>query len=294
MLKLLKANDWTEYELLDSGSFEKLERFGNYILRRPEPQAVWAPTMSDAEWVRKTHAAFTRDKNNPEKGNWNLVKSMPEQWKIAYKQEQLHLTFRLGLTSFKHVGLFPEQSENWKYIYSQCIKYKTPKVLNLFAYTGAASLAAKQAGADVVHVDSVKQVIHWSKENMEANGLKDIRWVVEDALKFVKREARRGNLYQGIILDPPAYGRGPDGEKWILEDMINELIQHISYISDTNGSFLLFNMYSMGLSYLIMQNLVHLHYKKTTYNEEMGELYIEDNFDKKLPLGTFFRCDIKK
>ena len=159
--------------------------------------------------------------------------------------------------------------------------------MNLFAYTGGASLAAKAAGADVTHVDSVKQVIHWGKENMMASGLDNIRWVVEDALKFVKREAKRGHLYEGIILDPPAYGRGPDGEKWVLERQINELLAMCSEILTPTGFFVI-NLYSLGFSTLITQNLIAQHFP--TRNEiESGELYLEDQFKKKLPLGTFLR-----
>jgi 23S rRNA (cytosine1962-C5)-methyltransferase len=292
MIQLLGANDWSDYELIDCGSFEKLERFGYYILARPEPQAVWPKSLSEKEWQSITHAQFKRDKGNPEKGNWSFLKKMPEQWYIQYIHGNLSLQFRLGLTAFKHVGLFPEQSENWKYIYQKVQAQKQAKVLNLFAYTGGASLAAKCAGADVVHVDSVKQVVNWSRENMEASKLKDIRWVVEDALKFVKREAKRGNTYTGIILDPPAYGRGPEGEKWILEDMINELVSNCAQIIEKSNAFIVFNMYSMGLSYLVMQNLAKLHFKYIK-SEEMGELYLSDRFEKKLPLGTYFRFETK-
>ena len=290
MIQLLCANDWTDYELIDCGAFEKLERFGSYILSRPEPQAVWQKSMSEEEWNKLAHANFKREKSNPEKGNWTFLKKMPEQWFVSYKHNAINIKFRLGLTAFKHVGLFPEQSENWKYIFNKIQSQKTPKVLNLFAYTGGASLVAKQAGADIVHVDSIKQVVNWSRENMDASGLKDIRWVVEDALKFVKREAKRGNKYTGIIMDPPAYGRGPDGEKWILEDMIDELVQQCSLILEPNNAFVVFNMYSMGLSYLVMQNLAYQHFGKIK-EEEMGELYLQDTYQKKLPLGTYFRFE---
>lgn len=290
MIQLLCAKDWTDYELIDSGAFEKLERFGAYIIARPEPQAVWQKSLSEEAWKQRMHAHFKRENSNPEKGNWSFPKKMPEQWFVRYKHNTLDLKFRLGLTAFKHVGLFPEQSENWKYIFEKVQSQKQAKVLNLFAYTGGASLAAKQAGADVVHVDSIKQVINWSRENMEASGLNDIRWVIEDALKFVKREAKRGNKYTGIILDPPAYGRGPDGEKWILEDMIDELVGYCSQIIEPSNAFVVFNMYSMGLSYLVMQNLSSLHFSQIK-NEQMGELYLEDNFHKKLPLGTYFRFE---
>ena len=164
-----------------------------------------------------------------------------------------------------------------------------PKVLNLFAYTGGASLAAKAAGAEVVHVDSVKQVVNWSHENMEASGLHGIRWVVEDAMKYVKREHRRGNKYEGIILDPPAYGRGPDGEKWVLEEQINELMAHCSELLNPEKAFIVVNLYSMGFSALVAHNLL-TSFVKNIQHEEYGELYFKDKSGNDLPLGTFVRA----
>jgi len=293
MIQLLEASDWKDYELIDTGNFEKLERFGQQIIARPEPQAAWPKGLSEADWKMRAHATFKREKNNPEKGDWMFKKDVLQQWFIQYQYQEMKLKFRLGFTAFKHLGIFPEQSENWKFIYNaiQQKQFTTaPKVLNLFAYTGGASLAAKAAGADITHVDSVKQVIHWGKENMLASGLTDIRWVVEDALKFVKREVKRGHLYEGIILDPPAYGRGPDGEKWILEEMIDELIMHCVQLLQPTKSFLIFNLYSMGLSYVIMDNLVST-YKKNIHDQKMGELIVVDNFNRKLPLGTYWRAN---
>lgn len=293
MIQLLEASDWKDYELIDTGNFEKLERFGQQIIARPEPQAVWPKGLSEAEWKMSAHATFKREKSNPEKGDWIFKKDILQQWFIQYQYQEMNLKFRLGFTAFKHLGIFPEQSENWKFIYNSIQEKQysvAPKVLNLFAYTGGASLAAKAAGADVTHVDSVKQVIHWGKENMLASGLQDIRWVVEDALKFVKREVKRGHLYEGIILDPPAYGRGPDGEKWILEEMIDELIMHCIQLLRPTQSFLIFNLYSMGLSYVIMDNLVST-YKKNMLDQKMGELIVMDNFNRKLPLGTYWRAN---
>jgi len=202
----------------------------------------------------------------------------------------MNFNVRLGLTSFRHIGVFPEQAPNWDFIYDNVISSKSPnpKVLNLFAYTGAASLAACAAGAEVVHVDSVKPVITWARENMENSGLTDIRWVVEDALKFVQREVRRGNSYSGIILDPPAYGRGADGEKWILDDNLNEMIQLCSKLLLPEKSFLILNMYSIGFSALVANNLINSYFNRGD-NNEAGELYLPDRFGKKLPLGTFLR-----
>jgi 23S rRNA (cytosine1962-C5)-methyltransferase len=216
---------------------------------------------------------------------------MPHNWQIGYSNpEGLKMNLSLALTSFKHIGLFPEQAVNWDYIYQTVRRcpVKNPKVLNLFAYTGAASVAAKAAGADVTHLDSVKQVVTWSKHNMEASGLDGIRWMVDDAMKFIKRESRRGNKYQGIILDPPAYGRGPEGEKWILEEQINEMLKVCAEIMDPKDHFLLLNMYSLSFSSLIAANLVRTNFGKVE-NAEHGELYLEDQYEKKLPLGVFFR-----
>lgn len=289
-IKLETPENWKEYQLIDSGGFEKLEKFGKYILRRPEPQAAWDKSMPESEWERTAHATFKKDKGSQEKGEWILKKGMEERWFMPYKTNSLDLNFKLALSSFKHVGIFPEQASNWEFIMDKVKKLpvKNPKVLNIFAYTGGASIAAKQAGADITHVDSIKQVISWSRENMEASNLENIRWVVEDALKFVKREAKRGNIYQGIILDPPAYGRGPDGEKWILEEQINELLKTVAQILDQENYFLILNMYSMGFSSLIVENLVKCSFTQKL-NHEFGELYLQDDFKKKLPLGVFYR-----
>ena len=295
-MKLLNPQNWNDYSLIDSGDYEKLEQFGKYILRRPEPQAVWRKKLSEQEWNNQVHAWFKKEKGKSgiegnEKGEWILKPDMPGQWFINYFYKEMKLRFRLGLTSFKHVGIFPEQSENWNYIYDTVADLKTnqPKVLNLFAYTGGASLAAKAGGADVTHVDSVKQVLNWSKENMEASGLNNIRWVLEDALKFVKREAKRGNLYQGIIMDPPAYGRGPDGEKWILEESIAELMDSCSKILNQEKSFCILNLYSMGFSSLIAGNLMKDYFPFLS-ESEYGELFLPDNSDRNLPLSVYARA----
>ncbi|MFA5973076.1 MAG: class I SAM-dependent methyltransferase [Lentimicrobiaceae bacterium] len=289
-MQLLTPSHFTDYELIDSGSFEKLERFGSYFIIRPEPQAIWNRSMSESEWDKMSLAAFKLEKNDTEKGRWILKKGMPEQWRINYSYKQMNFSVRLGLTSFRHIGIFPEQAPNWDYIHDKVkvSESHTPKVLNLFAYTGAASLAARATGAEVVHVDSVKPVITWARENMENSQLTNIRWVVEDALKFVQREVRRGNTYSGIILDPPAYGRGADGEKWILDDNLNEMILLCSKLLLPENSFFILNMYSIGFSALVGNNLVNSYFDRGDKNE-FGELYLADKFGKKLPLGTFLR-----
>ncbi len=287
----LSPQYWEDYELIDTGGFEKLERFGNYILSRPEPQAIWDKSMPESEWREMADAHFAKEKNNPEKGQWNELKKIPHNWQLDYKNpDGLKMKLNLAMTSFKHIGLFPEQAVNWDYI-SDTLKsfpIKTPKVLNLFAYTGAASVAAKACGADVTHLDSVKQVVTWSKHNMESSGQEGIRWIVDDAMKFIRREVRRGNKYHGIILDPPAYGRGPDGEKWILEEQINEMLKLCAELLDPDHHFLILNMYSLSFSSMIAANLVKSNFQEVN-NAEHGELYLVDRFEKNLPLGIFFR-----
>lgn len=297
-MQFLAPAFWKDYELIDTGGLEKLERFGKYILIRPEPQAVWEKSIPEEEWDRLSNARYRRTKGidpskqeTVDKGDWKLKPGMPDQWMISYSYKGMHLKFRLGLTSFGHIGIFPEQAENWNYIYD-CLNTvqgtrHAVRVLNLFAYTGGASLAARAAGADVVHVDSVKPVVSWAKEDMEKSGLEGIHWVVEDALKFVRREVKRGNHYNGIILDPPAYGRGPEGEKWILQDSINEMVRLCSQLLSGSGFFIL-SLYSMGFSALIADSLSQSHFGMIP-EKETGELYFPDRSGKKLPLGTFLR-----
>jgi 23S rRNA (cytosine1962-C5)-methyltransferase len=278
------------YELIDSGGFEKLEQFGNFCVRRPEPQAVWGKSLSDKIWVSKTDAYFKKEKGSSEKGFWDIQKNTPEKWFINYKSDVLNLNFKISLSSFKHVGIFPEQASNWEFLAENIPKLKNnkPKFLNLFAYTGGASLVCRQMGADVTHVDSVKPVLSWARENMEVSNLDSIRWMAEDALKFVKREARRGNFYQGILLDPPAYGRGPDGEKWVLEEQIDDMLKSVKEILDPKEHILLTNVYSLGFSTLVVENLMNGLFN-VPHDAEFGEIYLNDSFNKKLPLGVFHR-----
>lgn len=302
-MQLLTPVHWKDYELLDCGNFEKLERFGELITIRPEPQALWDKKWKEEEWSKKAHVKFKQ--KSASSGDWQKLKNSPEQWKISYplnasppkgemsegQRGKYEITLRLGLTSFKHVGVFPEQAVNWDYIFNAIAELKSkgieqPRFLNLFAYTGAASIVAKAAGADVVHVDSIKQVVSWARENMENSKLSDIRWVVEDALKFVSREVKRGNKYHGIILDPPAFGHGPNGEKWKLEDNINEMMKGVLSILDKENHFLILNAYSLGFSSLIIENMLDEHAVK---NLETGELFLLAKSGLKLPLGVFGR-----
>lgn len=312
---------WKDYELVDSGDGEKLERFGNYYMIRPEPKALWVKTMPAGEWERMAHTRFRpgagfAKAGKEDSGTWERLKRTDDQWYIKYHgaQKGLDFSLRLGLTSFKHVGVFPEQSSNWEYIYRETSKLVDnarknptasgvaadgrPKVLNLFAYTGGASLAAKAAGADVTHLDSVRQVVTWAHGNQDASRLDGIRWVVEDAMKFAKREAKRGNVYQGIILDPPAYGHGTDGEKWKLDECLFEMMKTVNTILAPENSFLVLNLYSNGFSPVLGETVVReafgLQEPGTTaglagYELESGELALRDCFGKVLPLSIVIR-----
>ncbi|MGM9740371.1 MAG: oxidoreductase, partial [Candidatus Cryptobacteroides sp.] len=282
--------------------------FGNYYMIRPEPKALWSKTLPAGEWERAAHTRFRPGAGfgkagKEDSGTWERLKRTDDQWYIRYNgaQKGLDFTLRLGLTSFKHVGVFPEQAANWEYIFRETSalvakagtdaegKLIRPKVLNLFAYTGAASLAAKAAGADVTHLDSVRQVVTWARGNMESSRLDGIRWVVEDALKFAKREARRGNVYQGIILDPPAYGHGPDGEKWKLDECLYDMMKCVSAILAPKDSFMVLNLYSNGFSPLLGETVVKEAFGQPSAILESGELALSDRTGKALPLSIFVR-----
>lgn len=294
-MKLLYPASWKEYELLDSGEFEKLERFGNVILIRPEPQAIWERVWSYDDWKNKAHAHFTREQKDnfrfgdEVKGGWKKLKNLGDSWQIHYEYNQLSLDLRLALTSFGHVGIFPEQGENWNFIYDTVTSWNIPnaRVLNLFAYTGAASVVARAAGAEVTHVDASRPGLNWANQNMQMNQLSDIRWVYEDALKFVKREVKRGNKYNGIIMDPPPYGRGPEGEKWTLQEQLNELVYLSSQLLQPQKSFFILSMYAAGLSPLVGLNVVNTHFNKV--NPECGEFFLKSSTGRDLPMGTFLR-----
>ncbi len=292
---------WKDYELIDSGDFSKLERWGSYVTIRPEPKALWPKALSDAEWRRVAHTEFKPGAGfgkagKEDSGTWNMLHKMQEQWTIAYPAVGFNL--RLGLTSFKHVGVFPEQAPNWDFI-AQSVgdiarkQAQAPKVLNLFAYTGAASLAARKAGAEVTHLDAVRQVVTWARGNMELSGMDGIRWIIEDALKFAKREARRGNKYQGIILDPPAYGHGPDGERWKLDECLYELLQACAAILAPENSFLVLNLYSNGYSAVLADTLVRNAFcpagSPQPQRLDYGELVLRDRAGRALPLSVFSR-----
>lgn len=279
----LAAKEWPEYELLDSGEHQKLERFGTVVLARPETQAIWEKQKPEA-WTA-ADAAFSFGEGG--KGAWHKKPHMPEEWHIRWHDMQ----FVIKPTNFKHIGIFPEQASQWEWIAEQTAKLEAPKVLNLFGYTGAASIVAAQAGASVTHVDASKQALSWASENAQASELPAdaIRWILDDALAFVKREVRRDAKYDGIILDPPAFGRGPKGEVWHIEEQLPELMRALrDILSDTPGSFLVLNGYAAGYTPLSFKQLV-----ESTFGDvagQFGELQLpEQGNDRLISSGIYAR-----
>lgn len=256
MIKYVK--NFKDYEVLDCGDNEKIEKFGEYILRRPDPQAIWHP---DNFKKYKVNAIYHRSSRGG--GSWEFI-DLPKTWRINYEVDKnVKMVFNLKPFTFKHTGIFPEQAVNWKFIYDYCKKAsdndKELKVLNLFAYTGGATLAASIAGAKVTHVDAAKGMLTWAKENAESSKIANdkIRWIVDDCKKFVEREIRRGNVYDGIIMDPPSYGRGPSGEVWKLEDSIYDFVELTMKLLAKKNSFLILNSYTTGLQASVMDYIVN-------------------------------------
>ena len=241
---MITADNWTDYEVLDAAGGEKLERWGDFILIRPDPQVIWEGHKTLSGW-RRPNAHYHRSAKGG--GSWEFF-DLPDEWEISYRP--LDLRFRLKPFTFKHTGLFPEQAANWDWFSDLIQKAERPvKVLNLFAYTGGATLAAARAGAQVTHVDASKGMVSWARENAAASGLKEapIRWIVDDCLKFVEREGRRGSRYDAVIMDPPSYGRGPRGELWKIEETIHALIKACVNILTEKPLFFLINAYTTGL-----------------------------------------------
>ena len=251
------ADNWKDYEVIDTSEGEKLERWGKYILLRPDPQVIWNTPKANPQW-KKLNGHYHRSSKGG--GEWEFF-NLPEQWSINYRD----LTFQLKPFSFKHTGLFPEQAANWDWFSSiiKEAKSKNPqreiKVLNLFAYTGGATLSAAKAGASVTHVDASKGMVQWAKENAASSGLSDapVRWLVDDCVKFVEREIRRGNKYDGIIMDPPSYGRGPKGEIWKIEDSIFPFIELTTQILNDDPLFFLINSYTTGLQPAVLSYMMN-------------------------------------
>ena len=246
-----KAN-WKDYELIDTSFGERLERWGKIILIRPDPQIIWESEKKNPLW-KQADARYKR--SNTGGGQWQVYRQMPEVWKINYGD----LTFRLKTMGFKHTGIFPEQATNWDFAAEKIKNANRPiKVLNLFGYTGAATLACMKAGAEVTHVDASKGMVQWARDNAKASGMDDlpVRWLVDDCVKFVQREQRRGNTYDGIIMDPPSYGRGPGGEVWKLEEQLFGLVNMCVPIMSENPLFFILNSYTAGLSPSVMEYLL--------------------------------------
>ena len=261
------ADRWKDYEVLDTSGGEKLERWGDYLLVRPDPQVIWDTEKSHKGWKRPNGHYHRSSKGG---GEWEFF-HLPEQWEIRYDS----LTFRLKPFSFKHTGLFPEQAVNWDWFGSLIRSAGRPvKVLNLFAYTGGATLAAAAAGASVTHVDASKGMVSWAKENAAVSGLSEapIRWLVDDCVKFVEREIRRGNTYDAIIMDPPSYGRGPKGEVWKIEDAIHPLIRLCTQLLSKDPLFFLVNSYTTGLQPAVLTYMLSLELRKFGGRVESGEI----------------------
>lgn len=287
ILKL--ANEWKDYELLDMASGMKLERWGKYVLSRPDPQIIWKEKTFKEKW-KNLDAKYIR--SNKGGGHWENVNSVPENWQIKYKD----LTFNIKQMGFKHTGLFPEQAVNWDYMIDKIKKSNRKiKVLNLFAYTGGATVACAYAGADVVHVDSSKGMVAWAKENIASSNLTDryVRFIVDDVIKFVKREIRRGNKYDAIVMDPPSFGRGANGEVWNIEESLYELVELCIQVLSDNPLFFLINSYTTGLSPKVLENVLLLTVNKKVNGKitsgEIGLPMTDSNLV--LPCGIYGRWE---
>ncbi|MCZ8521432.1 MULTISPECIES: class I SAM-dependent methyltransferase [Paenibacillus] len=251
---MFAAQDWKDYELIDTGGGEKLERWGSIVLRRPDPQIIW-PLVKDAGPWKNADAHYHRSSSGG--GSWDYKKQLPERWTISYNGLQFHIK----PTSFKHTGLFPEQAVNWSWMREKIASSGRPiRVLNLFAYTGGASVACASAGANVCHVDASKGVVQWAKENLQLSGLgeRQVRFITDDVFKFVQREQRRGSKYDAIIMDPPSYGRGPNGETWKLETDLYPFVESCMSILSDQPLFFLINSYTTGLSASVLKNILTL------------------------------------
>jgi 23S rRNA (cytosine1962-C5)-methyltransferase len=278
-MKRIYSSHWSDYELIDAGNNKKLERFGKIVLIRPERNAYFSPILSIEEWKQKAHFEFLEETSN--KGIWKTLKqNTPKEWQINYKK----IVFNLRLTKFKHIGIFPEQQSNWDFIKNHI--NKEDKFLNLFAYTGGASLIANANEANTFHCDSIKQVITWSKENMESSNQSDIHWVLDDALKFATKEVKRGKKYDGIIMDPPAFGLGAKKERWKIETKFPELADIASELLSQNG-FLIINTYSPKLK----EEEIYPIIKKSFPNKkiEINKLSLKSTTGKTLEYGELTR-----
>ena len=283
------AKDWKDYEILDMANGEKLERWGNITLIRPDPQIIWKEKSFPEKW-KNANAKYNR--SNTGGGNWNFIKPLPKSWQIKYKD----LTFNIKPMGFKHTGIFPEQAVNWDWMMNKIRNSNREiKVLNLFAYTGGASVACLKAGASVCHVDSSKGMCEWAKENVASSGLRErpIRFLIDDVVKFVNREIRRGNKYDGIIMDPPSYGRGANGEVWKFEENIADLVELCMNVLSDKPLFFLINSYTTGISSQVLENLLRINIpKKAKGRFSHGELGLPMTNSKMiLPCGIYGRWE---
>lgn len=281
------ASDWNDYQILDMANGEKLENWNNITLVRPDPQIIWKQKTYPEKW-KKADAKYSR--SNTGGGAWNYNKKLPSAWQVKYK----NLVFNIKPMGFKHTGLFPEQAVNWDWMINKIKSAnKEIKVLNLFAYTGGATVACLSAGASVCHVDSSKGMVSWAKENVTSSGLQDrkVRYIVDDVVKFVNREIRRGNKYDAIIMDPPSYGRGTNGEVWKFEDNIYDLVELCSKVLTDKPLFFLINSYTTGISSMVLENILKLniHAKGKFSNGEIG--IPMQNSNLVLPCGIYGRWE---
>ena len=282
------ATEWKDYEIIDMANGEKLERWGKYILIRPDPQIIWKEKSYPEKW-NKANATYKRSKTGG--GAWNFKNKLPASWQIKYKE----LTFNIKPMGFKHTGLFPEQAANWDWMINKIQKAKRPiKVLNLFAYTGGATVACLYAGASVCHVDSSKGMVAWAKENVMSSKLQErqVRYIVDDVVKFVQREIRRGNTYDAIIMDPPSYGRGANGEVWQFEENIYDLVNLCTQVLGNNPLFFLINSYTTGISAEVLNNILKINMKKYKGKMSAGEIGLPMNASNLvLPCGIYGRWE---
>ena len=286
---MLVANNWNDYKILDMANGQKLERWGNVILSRPDPQIIWKDKSFPDKW-KLVNATYNRSKSGG--GSWEYNKQIPKNWQIKYK----NLTFNIKPMGFKHTGIFPEQAVNWDWMMEKIAKSKREiKVLNLFAYTGGATVACLSMGASVCHVDSSKGMVSWAKENVVSSGLEDkkIRYIVDDVNKFVSREIRRNNKYDAIIMDPPSYGRGANGEVWQFENNIYDLVQLCTKVLSDNPLFFLINSYTTGISSTVLENILNLTVPKNHIGKiTSGEIGLPmENSKLILPCGIYARWE---
>lgn len=285
---MIVANNWKDYEILDMANGEKLERWGQITLIRPDPQIIWKEKTFPNKW-NKANARYNRSKTGG--GSWDYKTKLPESWQIKYK----NLTFNIKPMGFKHTGLFPEQAVNWDWMIDKIKSSKREiKVLNLFAYTGGATVACLSAGASVCHVDSSKGMVAWAKENVNSSGLKEakVRYIVDDVIKFVQREIRRGNKYDAIVMDPPSYGRGTSGEVWQFENNISDLVALCTEVLSDNPLFFLINSYTTGISAEVLANILKINLKEHKGKISSGEIGLPmKDSELVLPCGIYARWE---